>query len=62
MFQRSCIVVFLILTSFFPFAFGIFLNVTTLPGQHPDPEAVALENSTFLNKRWGGRDEGYGVG
>lgn len=43
MFQISYIVVFLILTSFFPLGFGIFLNVTTLPGQHPDPESVALE-------------------
>ncbi|KAH0632510.1 hypothetical protein KY290_035919 [Solanum tuberosum] len=49
MFQRSCIVIFLILTSFFPFAFGIFLNVTTLPGQHPDPEAVALEVNRKVN-------------
>ncbi|MCE0481431.1 hypothetical protein HAX54_039192 [Datura stramonium] len=48
MFQRSCIVVFLILTSFFPFAFGIFLNLT-LPGQHPDPEAVALEVNRKVN-------------
>ncbi|PHT37566.1 putative pectate lyase 12 [Capsicum baccatum] len=49
MFQRSCIVVFLILTSFLPFAFGIFLNVTALPGQHSDPEAVALEVNRKVN-------------
>ncbi|TMW98219.1 hypothetical protein EJD97_004355 [Solanum chilense] len=49
MFQISYIVVFLILTSFFPLGFGIFLNVTTLPGQHPDPESVALEVNRKVN-------------
>ncbi|CAN4121489.1 unnamed protein product [Withania somnifera] len=48
MFQRSCIAVFFILTSYLPFAFGIFLNLT-LPGQHPDPEAVALEVNRKVN-------------
>ncbi|KAJ8532801.1 hypothetical protein K7X08_015690 [Anisodus acutangulus] len=48
MFQRSYIVVFLLLSPFFPFAFGIFLNLT-LPGQHPDPEAVALEVTRKVN-------------
>ncbi|XP_019245120.1 PREDICTED: probable pectate lyase 12 isoform X1 [Nicotiana attenuata] len=48
MLERSCIVIFLIFTSFFHFGLGMFMNLT-LPGQHPDPEAVVLEVNRKVN-------------